>query len=177
MSGLSMRRLAREIAESYRRAADSVEADLRPGDAEDTAALRNRATRSARELTRFILSRKDDPRAVWLDALEVFKEGLAGEEARQVLLVVRDIIDTWLRLSQKARSWWQDVAAATGAAPEGLDELAQAESEVNEVKAAAETMFGLLTRERPPVDPARLQQGRQEIEEGKFAFSRSGFPA
>jgi hypothetical protein len=162
-------RLAREMAESNRRAAAAVEAESwQSATPQEADALRRRGARAAQDLTRFTLSRRAEARDVWDGALEVLREGATGEESREVLQVVQDISDSWLALAQKTRELWRDVTAASGAAPEGLDELDAAEREVKEVKAAAEKMHAFLARTRTPLDPALLRQGREEVEQGRF---------
>jgi hypothetical protein len=160
--------LGRQMVEFNRRVAESAKAGWRPRQAENAASLRRKGTRAARELTRVALSRGSDAGAYWEGALEVIEEGVRGEEAREAVRVVRDIIDSWLALAQKARELWQDVAAATGATPEGLDELDAAEAEVMQVKSAAEKTYTFLSRARPPVDPGRLEKGQEEIAQGRY---------
>ncbi len=159
--------LPREMAESNRRVADSVAADAwhstSPGDAN---AQRRRGARAGRELTRFAVSRKADVQSVWEGAVEALAEGMSGEEARETLDGVRDVIDSWLALAQKTRELWREVSAATGAEPEGLDELGAAERDVKEVHAAVEKMYAFVVRSRPPIDPALLRKGREEIDQG-----------
>ncbi len=130
--------------------------------------MRRRGARAGRELTRFTLSRKTDARSVWEGALEALAEGMSGEEARERLEGVREVIDSWFALAKKTHELWRDVSAATGAVPEGLDELAGAEREVVEVKAAAEQMHAFLTRNHPPVEPPLLRKRREDIEQGRF---------
>jgi hypothetical protein len=168
MSSLSMPQLGRDIVESYRKASVSVGETLRLDPSQNTDSVRRRAARSARELIRFTLSRRGDARAVWQGALEVIEDGLNGEQSREVMRVVQDVIDRWFGLARKSRDWWRDVEAATGAKPELLDELDAAEKDVQDVRSAAEKVLGFLTRPRPPIDPARLEQGIKDIAEGRF---------
>jgi hypothetical protein len=156
------------MAESHRRIAASVVAESWQSATPQDADARRRGARAARELTRFTLSRSSDARDVWEGALEVLREGATGEESREVLQVVQDITDSWLALAHKTRELWRNVTAATDAAPEGLDDLDAAERDVKEVQAAAEKMHAFLSRTRPPLDPALLQKGREEIARGHF---------
>jgi hypothetical protein len=169
MSSLSVPQMAQEIVEFNRRLADSVQADLSPsGKPEDAASRRRRVARVARQLTRFTLNRKPDTRDVWRAVLEIIEEGVAEEEARELVRVARLSIDSWQALARKAREVWRGVEADTGATPEGLDDLAAAEKEVEGMRAAAEQMSGFLGRTRAPVDSARLQQGREDAAQGRL---------
>src|SRR5258708_2970289 len=105
MSNLAIPHLMKETAEFNRRVADSVEPEFwRAGKPDDAVSLRRRGMREARQLTRFTLSRSWDCRAAWDTALEVLGDGVAGEEATEVLQIARDIIDSWLQLAEKARA-------------------------------------------------------------------------
>ena len=101
--------LSREMVEFNRKVAESVKARWQNRQGEDAASLRRRGTSAARELTRFTLSRISDARAAWEGALESIEEGLRGEEAREVVQIARNIIDSWLTLAQQARELWQEV--------------------------------------------------------------------
>src|SRR4051794_1209169 len=116
---LFMPGLGREIAESNRRAADSLKAEAASWlqQEQDPAVLRRRGLRAVREVTHFTLSRKSDARAVWQSALEILEEGITAEESRQILQITRDVCDTWLGLAQKTRALWEDVTAV-GVVPE-----------------------------------------------------------
>ncbi len=160
--------LSREMVEFNRKLADSVKSRWEGRRGEDAASLRRRGTRAARELTRFALSRSSDARAAWEGALEFIEEGVRGEDAREAVQVARNVIDSWLALAQQARELWQDVAATTGAIPEGLGELDAAEAEVTKIKSAADQTHAFLNRARPPVDPALLEKGQEEIAQGRY---------
>ena len=122
MSALLLPELAREMAASNRRVADSVEAEshrleeLR-GAMEQAEPLRKRALRSAREAWSCALNRKADPRAVWQNAWEIIEDGLDGEKARDLLADIQNLIDAWFRLAQTARLLWR-IAASAGAVPD-----------------------------------------------------------
>jgi hypothetical protein len=156
------------MVEFNRRVADSAQSGWESAKTEDAAALRRRGTRAARELTRFTLGRKSDPEAVWQGALEVLQDGVNGEEAREVVSVARNIIDSWLALAQKTRELWQDVAATTGAEPEMLDDLEKAQQEVERVKSAAEKVYAFFTRPWAPIDQDRLRKGLEEAAQGRL---------
>jgi hypothetical protein len=89
--------------------------------------LRRRDTTAARELTRFALAQKHEAEAVWQDTQQVLHGGATGDEAREVLGIARSVIDSWFALAQRVRDLWRDIPAATGAMPELLAELGQAE--------------------------------------------------
>lgn len=171
MSTLLLPDLAREMAAFNRRVADSVEAETRRVEKlreamEPDEALRKRATLSAREALRHTLSQAPDAQAVWHTVLELLKDGLSGEELTELLRDVRDAVETWLTLAQKTRGLCES-AKANSAAEAGLAELARAEASVREVKAAAEKVAAFMSRPRPPIDPARLQRGREEADQGR----------
>lgn len=149
--------LARGMAAFNRQAAGSAEA----------ARLRREGAEAARKLTRLALSRGPDAQEVWQEVTEALREGVSGERARDIVGITLDVADTWLEMARNARGLWEEARAA-GAIPEHLEELDTLEKEVREVRAAAEKMEPLLSRPRPPVDAARLQKGREEVEQGQF---------
>jgi hypothetical protein len=172
MSGLSVPQMARELVEGNRRVADSVEAELSPGGRpEDLASRRRRGARAARQLTRFTLNRSSDTRDVWRAELEVMEDGVGNEEAKELARIALATMDSWLALTRKTRELWRGVEADTGATPEGLDQLAAAEAEVRELRAAAEKVDLFLARARAPVDSTRLRQGREDAEQGRLKKS------
>jgi hypothetical protein len=171
MSTLLLPELAREMAAFNRRVADSVEAEARRVERlqEELAqadTLRKTTTRSAREALRHTLSQFPDAQAVWRTALEVVRDGVEGGDLKQMLQDVQSVVDTWLTLAEKTRVLCRFAAPAV--APDKLDELTQAEAAIREVKTAAEKMSAFVTRPKPAVDPARLQQGRNDIEQGRI---------
>lgn len=141
--------------------------------------LRRRGARAARQLTRFTVGQRSGPRDAWEGALEVLKEGVSGEESKGLMEIVLSIVDSWLALARSTQEIWQDVSSETGAVPEGLEDVAEAEKDVLDVKASAGKMLAFLTRERPPVDPERLRKGMEEAAAGKVKTIeelRSRFP-
>jgi hypothetical protein len=172
MSTLLLPELARELAASNRRVADSFEAESRQLQelqltAGERHALKVRAVRSARAAAAATLGRKTETLAVWRNVLDVLHDGLDDGRSNELLKHVLDTIDTWLRLAQDSRDLW-GFAAALGAPQEGADELRAAEEEVRRVKGTAESMNTFLGRPWPPVDPSLLERGRNEIAQGRY---------
>lgn len=169
MSIPSLPRMAQEIVDLNRRIADSAEADLlTPDEPEDADSRRRRGCRAARHLTRFTLNRSSDTRDVWQAVLEILGDGVAAEEAKELVLIARTSIDSWLALTQKTRAVWQSVAAETGASPEGLEEIAAEEERIKELRGTVEKMYAFLTGGRQALDLARLQKGREDMAHGRF---------
>ena len=57
---------------------------------------------------------------------------------------------------------------ATAATAAELDELTRVVAGIAEVQAAAEKVSAFTSRAKPPVDPALLQRGKEEIDSGKM---------
>jgi hypothetical protein len=171
MATLPLPELAREMAAFNRRVAESVEAEARraeklqqeQGHAE---AHPKSVTRSAREALRHTLSQAPDAQAVWQTVLEAVKDGISGEDLKRILGDVRSVLETWLTLAEKTRTLW-GFAAATGAPPDSLADLTEAEATIRQIKAEAERLYAFATRTKPAVDPALLQRGRSEVEQGR----------
>ena len=175
MSTLLLPELAREVAESNRRVADSFEAELQRleqlrTEAKESGALKRRAARSARGAASNTLSRKAEVVGAWQHALELLEDGLSTEQAKGILQEIRHIIESWLNLARHCRALGT-FATTLGSPPEWLAGLNAAETEVQQVKVAVENMHTFFSRPRPPVNPALLELGRSEIAGGHY---RSG---
>src|SRR5262245_53378919 len=146
--------LAQERADSNRKIAAIAEA----------ARLRREGAPAARKLTRLAILRGPDAREYWQEAREALREGASGEKARDIVGLTLDVADTWLEMAREARRVWEE----PGATPEGLEQLAEIEEEVQQVRAEAARAQAFLTRPMPPIDADRLEKGRQAIAEGRF---------
>jgi hypothetical protein len=171
-STLLLPELAREIAGSNRRVAESLATESRrledlQQEMNEPEALRKRAARSAQGATTATLSRNADIAGVWQRTLEILEDGLAGDQAKELLQNVLDIIDSWLGIAQKSRDIWR-LATALGNSAEGLAELDAAEQEAKRVRTAVEKMQVFFSRTRQPLDVARLEKGRADVAEGRF---------
>jgi hypothetical protein len=172
MSTLLLPELAREMAGSNRRVADSFEAesrrltDLRQK-AENPDALKRRAARSARSAMGTALSRQAEALDIWQSALDDFREGVGDVQSNAVLRDVHDIIESSFRLARFCREL-AHFAVIGGNPAESLGELDAAEAAIRQVQAAVEKMSNFLNRPRSPVDVARLETGRGEIAQGRF---------
>jgi hypothetical protein len=172
MSTLLLPELAREIAGSNRRVADSLEAESRRltdlhQKAENLDALKRRAARSARSAMATALSRRAEAIDFWQSALDDFREGVGDAQSKAMLGDVREIIESWLRLAQFSREVAL-FAVISGNPPEPMAELDAAEAAIRQVQAAVDTMSDFLNRPRPAVKAAILDAGRAEIAQGHF---------
>jgi hypothetical protein len=169
---------ARGMVESYRRTAASLDEEilliealygraqaleeLKPG----IAALRRRAAREALGATRDIVAESDELRDLWSAAVKSLREGLSSNEQIQMLEVFAELANSGCKLNKAICRLW-DLVKRMGGILEGAEELAAAGRFFDQVRSEATKAIKCRSNPWQPADPARYEEGRQEIREGK----------
>lgn len=168
MPPLLLPELTQEIAGSNGRLASSVDAEAKRLEEQRTEPLSCKAAvHSAREATLATVARKGDGAAAWQHFLELLEDGLAAEQAKELLGNVRAVITSWLRLAQSSRNLWR-IVASLGGPQDPLDQLVTAEQEVSQTLAALERMQSCFNSTRTAVNADRFQRGLKDAAEGRL---------
>jgi hypothetical protein len=169
---MPLRAREREMAETNRYIAESLEAESR-----DLERLRDVAEEFDEKKKMVILSFQGAMAATliqtqevskqWGQLVEILQNGCSLEESNQILRNLRALADNLLCHFEKNRVQWQ-IAVNLGISPNGMEQLNVAEQEVRRVKTAIDETHGFLVGPRPPIDLARLQNGRNDMAAGDF---------
>jgi hypothetical protein len=163
--------LARAMTDSNRRVAELVDAEVRRAEAlreiqAEADTLRQRVAREAREVTRHMIAVTNEVEGLWSSALEALREGIPTDLQLNVLRAAVTVADSSRSYLKSARSLWSTVSDLGGEV-EGAEVLAAAGRAFDRVRSEATRALEARTTPWQPADPDRLEQGRQELREGK----------
>jgi hypothetical protein len=169
---------ARAIAESNRQAAASVDEaarrierlreraeKLKPMQA-DLDTVRRRWAREARSATRDLVAGAEEMKDLWSRAVQFLRQGLSAEEQITVLQLSADLAASGHEYREAIHRLWAAVEQIGGQA-EGAEELAEVGRLFDRVIAEATRAIEVRKTPWKPSDPARLEQGLEEIRQGK----------
>jgi hypothetical protein len=169
---------ARTITESTRRAALFVNEEIerieglyaRVVNGRETATerqtLQRRTEREAAAATDGVVAEARELNELWNAAVGSLREGLSLEEQIAVLESFLDLAGSLGALTESVSRFWE-LVNQMGSNAEGAADLSDARRVFDRVR--SEAARALQARRAPwqPSDPARLERGRRETEEGK----------
>ena len=163
--------LVLETSASLRRAADRLDEEAKNLDDQHRAdagldELKRKTVESARQATRYALSRLPQTEAVWESAIVALREKIGSDDAKRLLRSLGSVFEAGQRLFKAPRELWA-LANSLGASVEGMAEIDQARQRFEDL--AREIRLALEHREWgwQATDADRLAQGLQLAREGK----------